>query len=210
MKTLINNFKLTPLYEIILPFVQKKQLKDWHKRGKKPPTPQLIKQQVIKQYASKYSLNTFIETGTYLGSMIDATSDIFDKIYTIELDKTLYKRAKKKFSNLKHINTLQGDSSKVLPNVLKKIAKPALFWLDAHYSEGITAKGKLTTPISAEINSILKHKVKYHIILIDDASLFIGKNSYPTISSLKKSILKKYPKANFKVENNIIHLILAP
>lgn len=210
MRNIIDSFKFTPLYEIFLPLLQKKQLRDWFKRGKKPPTPQPIKQLIVKQYASKYSIKNFIETGTYLGSMVDASRDIFDKIYTIELDKILYKRAKKKFAKLKHISVFLGDSSLVLPTILKKIENPVLFWLDAHYSGGITTKGNLITPITEEVNSILRHKVKNHIILIDDASLFIGKNNYPTIKKLKGDIIKKYPQAIFKVENNIIQVILTP
>lgn len=210
MRNIIDSFKFTPLYEIFLPLLQKKQLRDWFKRGKKPPTPQPIKQLIVKQYASKYSIKNFIETGTYLGSMVDASRDIFDKIYTIELDKILYKRAKKKFAKLKHISVFLGDSSLVLPTILKKIENPVLFWLDAHYSGGITTKGNLITPITEEVNSILRHKVKNHIILIDDASLFIGKNNYPIVKKLKGDIIKKYPQAIFKVENNIIQVILTP
>lgn len=210
MRNIIDTIKLTPLYEIVTPILQKKQLSDWIKRGKKPPTPQLIKQLIVKQYVAKYSIKNFIETGTYLGSMIDSTKDIFDKIYTIELNKALYKRAKKKFINYKHISVLFGNSSKLLPNVLKKINNPVLFWLDAHYSGAITAKGALNTPITEEVKSILKHKVKGHVILIDDASLFIGKNNYPTIKELKDSIFKKCPQAIIKIENNIIQVILTP
>lgn len=194
MKNLMAYFKLSPLYEILFPIMQKKQL---------------IKQQTVKQYALQYSIKTFVETGTYLGSMIDAVKDVFDKIYTIELDEILYKRVKKKFAGLKHISLTFGDSAKVLPVILKKIKEPALFWLDAHYSGGITAKGKLNTPVSIEIQSILRHKVKNHIILIDDANLFVGKNNYPTIKELKDTIFKKYSQANVKIENNIIRIILS-
>lgn len=210
MTNILDTFKLSPLYEVFLPWLQKKQLRDWIKGGEKLPTPQLIKQLTVKHYASKYSITNFIETGTYLGSMIYASKDVFNKIYTIELDKRLYKRAKKKFSNFKHISVYPGDSSIVLPRILRRIQNPALFWLDAHYSDGITAKGSLTTPISKEIQSILKHKIKNHIILIDDASLFVGINHYPTIKQLKVDIFKKYPQAIIKTKNNIIQIILTP
>lgn len=210
MKKFTDYLKFTPIYEIAFSLIQKKQLRDWLKRGKKPPTPQLIKQLIVKQYASKYSIRTFIETGTYLGSMIDNVKNIFDKIYSIELDKLLYKRARKKFAGSNHISLYLGDSSQLLPTILKKIDEPTLFWLDAHYSDGITAKGNLTTPIMQEIRSILKHRQKKHIILIDDAILFIGKNNYPTIGKLKNIILKKYPRAMFRIKDNIIQIIPIP
>lgn len=210
MKKIYEWLKLTPFYEVILPIIHKKQLHDWLSGGKKPPTPHLIKQRVVKEYALKYSIKTFVETGTYMGSMVNATKFIFDKIFTIELDKSLYIRAKKKFANLEHISVFLGDSAEVLPKVLKKIGEPSISWLDAHYSSGITAKGKVETPIIAEIQSILDHKIKKHIILIDDASLFIGKNNYPTIKALRIILNEKHPNHILKKENDIIQIILNP
>lgn len=210
MNKIFERLKLTPLYEIILPIIQRKQLHDWLLRGKKPPTPHLIKQKIIRKYASKYSVKTFVETGTYLGTMVNAAKNIFNKIYTIELDKLLYMRAKKKFSKFEYISVLFGDSAKVLPVILRKINKPTLFWLDAHYSGGITAKGKLDTPVIEEIKSILNHKIKGHIILIDDASEFNGKNDYPTIKMIKDIVSKKYPNCIFKTEYNTLQIILNP
>lgn len=196
--------KLTPLYEIILPYAQKKELSDWYKKGKTPPSPQLIKQQVIKEYALKYSAQIFVETGTYLGSTIDAVKGTFDRIFTIELDKLLFQRAQKKFKKYQHITVLQGDSAKVLPKVLKKIIKPAIFWLDAHYSKGITARGREDTPIMNELKFILNHHIKSHTILIDDAHMFKGEGDYTSIQRLKSSILKRNPNYKFRVRQNII------
>ena len=42
---------------------------------------------------------------------------------------------------------LQGDSTDVLPEVVEKMDEPTLFWLDGHYSGGITASGEQETPI---------------------------------------------------------------
>lgn len=210
MNKTFERLKLTPLYEIILPIIQRKQLRDWLLRGKKSPTPHLIKQKIIKKYASKYSIKTFVETGTYLGTMVNTTKNIFDRIFTIELDKLLYMRSKKKFAKFKHILVLFGDSAKILPKVLKKIKEPALFWLDAHYSDGITAKGKLNTPVIKEIKSILNHKIKGHIILIDDAPEFNGKNDYPTIKAVEDIVCNKYPNCIFKTEYNTLQIILNP
>ena len=47
----------------------------------------------------------------------------FNQIYSIELDKNLYLRAKKKFDNTTNIYILQGDSCMVLPDLLNKIEK---------------------------------------------------------------------------------------
>ena len=37
------------------------------------------------------------------------------------------------------ISIIQGDSGKILNSITNKLKKPAIFWLDGHYSSGITA-----------------------------------------------------------------------
>lgn len=201
--------KLTTFYEIILPFAQKMELNNWYRRGRIPPTPQAVKQNLIRDLAQKYSLDTFVETGTYLGSTTDAVKNIFNKIFTIELDKVLFKRASQKFEIFKNITVFQGDSAKVLPKVLKKIKNPAIFWLDAHYSKGITTKGAKETPIWEELTAILGHKIKYHVLLIDDADAFTGKNDYPKITKINK-IISKHNYNSLKIYHNIIVITPKP
>ncbi|MDD3159854.1 MAG: hypothetical protein PHQ98_02720, partial [Candidatus ainarchaeum sp.] len=84
-----------------------------------------------------------------------------------------------------------------------KIKHPAIFWLDAHYSGGNTAKGKQNSPILQELNLIFKSKLN-HIILIDDANYF-GTKGYPTIEVVTK--LTNNKKYNIKIEENIIQII---
>jgi len=207
MNRALESLKYTNFYNLVFPIIQAIQTFNWYANGKHSVTPHLIKQLTVKRFQKKYKIQTLVETGTYLGTMINASKNIFKNIYTIELDKLLYIRAKKKFAKFKHIHVLFGDSTIVLSRLLRQIHEPCLFWLDAHFSEGITTKGNLTTPIAKEIRSILNHRVRTHIILIDDASLFIGKNNYPTIKKLKTYTLKKYPQVSFKIENDIIQII---
>ena len=181
-------------------------VRNWNKKANPIPVPNAIKQRTIKEYAKIFSVETFIETGTYLGDMVNAVMDTFNKIYSIELDKTLYEQAKKKFSKHHNISILHGDSSKVLPVILADISEPCLFWLDGHYSGGITAKGDFNTPIMQELNCILDHTIRGHVILIDDAREFNGYNDYPTIEELKKRIFKKYPDWKFDIKDDIIRI----
>ena len=86
----------------------------------------------------------------------------------------------------KHITILHGDSGEVLEQVLARINKPCLFWLDGHYSGGVTAKGSLETPIQKELTHIFNHPQAHnHIILIDDARLFTGQDDYPALQFLQ-------------------------
>ena len=206
MKRLINYLKLSPLYELIFPFVQKQEVRTWEQSNRTTVTPQLVKQQLVKKLAEKNSLQIFIETGTYLGAMIAANKCLFKKIYTVEIDPRLYQRAKSKFSNDQHIQVILGDSSVVLPKVLKKLKQPALFWLDAHYSAGITSQGLLETPIIAEIKQILRHPIKNHLILIDDARNFNGTHDYPTIKQLRQLLYKLNPQLKLTIKQRVIQI----
>ncbi|MBI5065418.1 hypothetical protein HZA97_04210 [Candidatus Woesearchaeota archaeon] len=192
---------------IIDPAVKLIQEINWRiLRRSHPPPPHFIKQRIIRKYAKRFSLKNFVETGTYLGSTVMSVKNLFDKIHSIELDKSLFEQARNKFSSYSHIHIIQGDSSKVLPTILSEIERPALFWLDGHYSEGITAKGDLNTPILKELELILNHKIKDHVILIDDARCFIGKNDYTTIKELKSFVKKINSQLIFEINENIIRI----
>ncbi len=125
---------------------------------------------------SKYKNMYFVETGTYLGDTVNNALKIgFNNIYSIELSEDLYVQNIEKYQNNKNVSLFCGDSSKILFDVIKNINSKITFWLDAHYSGGNTVKGKKNCPIINELNLIKKHKLKNHIILIDDIRLF-GKN----------------------------------
>ena len=164
---------------------RKDEYNKWFKAGKLVPPPHIIKQKIIKQYAKMHQPNIFVETGTFMGEMVDACSSIFNQIYSIELSRDLFLGAYSRFSKQKHISIIHGDSVDILPEILLKIDEPCLFWLDGHYSGGFTAKGKKDTPILQEVMSILNHHIDRHIILIDDARCFNGQNDYPIIQELR-------------------------
>lgn len=182
------------------------EVKNWIISGKPVPPPHLVKQQVIIELSRSHSIYTLIETGTYLGEMVSAQKDFFKAIYSIELSVPLYLKAQNKFSEYQHINLLQGDSSKVLPKIISSIKEPCLFWLDGHYSAGITAKGELCTPIWQELNTIFEHPIKNHVILIDDARDFDGSNDYPTLEQLKHFVYRHQPESSFEVRDDIIRI----
>lgn len=175
-------------------------------RGERPSPPQSFKWSVISEYAARFGLKVLVETGTYLGDTLYAHRRSFDRLFSIELSPQLFSRAVDRFRRFEQIEVLQGDSSEVLPRVLAKIDRPALFWLDGHYSEGITAKGAKETPIREELDAIFAHPVREHVILIDDARCFTGANDYPTIAQIEAWVAKKRPGTSLTVENDIIRI----
>lgn len=87
--------------------------------------------------------------------------------------------------------------------IVKEITSKAIFWLDGHYSGGITARGDKDCPIWEELKAIFSTNTE-HIILIDDARLFIGERDYPSLSGVKTFILEQYPNSKIEIKNDSI------
>jgi hypothetical protein len=93
----------------------------------------------------------------------------------------------------------------VLLTVLQKLREPTLFWLDGHWSGGITAKGEKETPIVAECEAVLSHPVRGHVILIDDARCFTGENDYPTVAEMR-ALCERHAAVTFEVDADVIRV----
>ena len=192
------------IYSFIKKKFAKKQLKDWQKKGCPAPPPHIVKQIMIQKYQKKYGYDVLVETGTFRGDMVEAQKGKFEKIFSIEIDDILFQKAKKTFKRSKNVTILKGDSGKILPLIIKDLNKPAIFWLDGHYSGGVTGKGDKECPIIEEINSILSNQKLSHVLLIDDARLFIGENDYPTLDELTTFVKSKSNKYQVTVSDDII------
>ena len=190
---------------IIKQYYNKNIISNWTKEGKKLPAPHVFKQSIIQDYQKKFNTKVLVESGTYLGDMIFAQLPFFDKLYSIELGDQLWEMATKRFENNKKVSILKGDSGRVLHDLVPQLSQPTLFWLDGHYSAGITALGEKECPIYEELDAIFKSSLN-HVVLIDDARLFIGINDYPTIKDLSVYVLEKRPNATFEVIDDTIRI----
>ncbi len=124
---------------------------------------------VFAKYPNKY----FIESGTCRGDGVKmALEGSFEEIYSIELSPQLYRMCDHMFAKIPKVHILFGDSTNVMPELLKTIDAPATFWLDGHYSWNQTARGDTNTPILQELENIRNHHIKTHTILIDDVRQF--------------------------------------
>jgi len=176
----------------------------WEMESKPIPSPHAVKQKIIHDYLTKYGCEIFIETGTLHGDMIEAQRLFFKKLYSIELDLELFNEAVKKFRYDRKVHIINGDSGKVMFDLIKRINKRAIFWLDGHYSGTYTAMGDLECPIYEELKAIFSSKIKNHILIIDDARCFNGDNSYPSISELKDFVLNYNPNYKMTIDTDII------
>ena len=177
---------------------------DWLRNDCQGLPPHVFKQNTIFEFQKKSGYETLVETGTYLGDMVEAQKKFFKKIYSIELSAKLYEMAKRRFSKDSNVEIVQGDSGRMLSTIVSKLDKPAIFWLDGHYSAGITAKGDKECPIYEELDAIFNGTVKNHILLIDDTHCFIGQGDYPTIDELTKYITDKNSAYKLEIKKDII------
>jgi hypothetical protein len=176
--------------------------------GSSVAPPHLVKMRWLSHFQSSYDLQTLVETGTYLGTTVAAMLSRFEQIYTIELDCGLWERARTRFSEYPHVHVVPGNSGDVLPAILAGIPDRCLFWLDGHFSGPGTAQGNEDTPIVQELAAIHNHYRKDHVILIDDARLFIGRNGYPTFDSIRSLLKGINPDYTVKVMDDIIQAFL--
>jgi hypothetical protein len=119
--------------------------------------------------------------------MVAAVRDSFDRVVSIELSPELHRRAEERFCGDPRIRIVLGDSSSALTGILQELREPCLFWLDAHYSGGVTARGSVDTPITRELDVLLERDLD-DVILIDDARLFVGTDGYPPIEAVQSLI----------------------
>jgi hypothetical protein len=162
----------------------RRERKRWIDAGCPSPPPDSVKARIIETFLVS-GPRIFIETGTLTGATLDSIARLPGVYcYSIEIERRLFNRAKNVFRGRPNIELILGDSALALPPLLEKLAEPALFWLDGHYSGGTSGRGPLDTPISTELDAILAHPRKDHRILIDDARMFDGRNGYPRLSEL--------------------------
>lgn len=107
------------------------------------PMPAMLKRKLVAYYGKKFMCNTLIETGTYLGEMVEYQAKNFEKIYSVEVSEALYDFSSRRLRRKSNINVVKGDSGIVLGSIMKQLLHEdrVLFWLDGHYSGGVTGTG---------------------------------------------------------------------
>lgn len=138
-----------------------------------------------------------VETGTCLGYSTRRLSRIYSKVHTVELGPDLSKRTKGDMIREGYDNIVfhVGDSAEVLPDLIRRIREPCLFFLDAHWSgdrtvdwqrsewkgygvetshvgEDLRPRSEDQVPLLLEVQTIAKDFPYEAIIYMDDYYLF--------------------------------------
>ena len=174
------------------------------RRGEYALPPQSIKLATISNSVSVPRPHVFVETGTYYGDTVEAVKHLYDSIISIEVDATLYSKACERFAADANVRIVHGDCVGEMPSILAGLRGRAVFWLDGHYSGGVTGKGVVDDPILISLEQIAAHPVKEHVIFIDDARTFDGREGRPDISDVFNYIKKIDERYIIRVQNDII------
>lgn len=124
----------------------------------------------------EFGLDTFIETGTYKAQTTTWAAENFKRVVSIEANEELHQRAVKVLGDTKNTRLILGDSAEELGKVARRLKKPALIWLDAHWCKGV--KELPECPLVDELKAIRESGLA-HFILIDDARLFTSPPNPP-------------------------------
>jgi hypothetical protein len=125
---------------------------------------------ILSRFSQYSNIMTFIETGTFRAETILKMCNLFSNCHTIELSRELYEQARKQKSG-SSITFHNGDSVKILEELIPQIKEPAIFFLDAHWCGRESAKGNLDVPLIEEIKLIAK-RMYSDLLIIDDFRLF--------------------------------------
>lgn len=129
----------------------------------------------------RYSLDTFIETGTYIGTTTDWAANHFKRVHTIENFEAYYRVAELKLINYPNVFMHLSDSRMILPSILEMVKDDrVLFYLDAHWSKSAHyGRPEMDSSALEEILIINEWDNRAHVILVDDAHRF-GTERWPT------------------------------
>ncbi|MHA1395765.1 MAG: hypothetical protein ACTSRZ_19870 [Promethearchaeota archaeon] len=155
---------------------------------------------IIDKIIHDFSVDSFIETGTFLGGTSFNMAKKFPQllIYTCEVHKTHYKIARELLKNYNNANIKNKSSEIFLADLLKTIKiNNSLIFLDAHWYK--------YWPLPIEIK-LISHQLEKYILIIHDfevpnrpefrSDIFLGSKKGEIHCDI--SFIKKY----FNINNN--------
>ena len=157
---------------------------------------------LIMELKNLFGVKLFVEAGTYQGGTASWAATEFEQVVTIENSQILYEQTRSKYNHFKNIQFLAGDTRRCLEDIIVSLEDVAIFWLDSHWCGGDSYGESDQCPLLQELE-ILNLSSLNHIVLIDDARLFMAPpplpnnpKFWPTIDqvvvALKSGIVDRY------------------
>jgi hypothetical protein len=165
---------------------------------------------MIEALQKRKNLEVFFETGTFRGQTTIWAAERFDRVITVELSESCYAQSLANIGDRANVTALLGDSRGIMEELVPSLP-PTLFWLDAHYCTFDTAGENDQCPLLEEL-AILAPVADQHVILIDDARLFLDfpppPNDYrqwPDMGEIMRTI-STHHEMNVYVNDDVMYL----
>lgn len=133
---------------------------------------------LILALRNEFSVDRFLETGTYRGATAIWAAQHFGKVVTIEASEQLHRQAVARHGHHRNARFVLGDTRSVLRAEAEALGGPAIVWLDSHWSGGGTFGEDDECPLLLEIET-LRASTDAHYLFIDDARLFVAPPPMP-------------------------------
>lgn len=168
----------------------------WAARGYAAPSPAAIKRAVILRNGIPNGI--WVETGTYKGDTAALLAQNSSKVYTIEPAQQLFEDAKKRFASTPNVEVIQGISEEIFPQLIPRLSGQVNFWLDGHYSTGVTFQGPTDCPLVEELACIEANLRNFSrvAVLIDDIRYCINPASHQFSGYPKLDVLVDWARKN--------------
>jgi len=129
---------------------------------------------LVRALRKRLPLRVFVETGTFEGGTAIAVAPYFERVLTIELAPALFQAATLRLAGMPSVEVAHGASPRVLHNRAEHLrTQSVLYWLDAHWSGGVTAGLEHECPVLDELEALSELNGQ-SAVLIDDARLFLA------------------------------------
>lgn len=171
------------------------------------PSPQ-TKLWQLRRAARKGRADTFLETGTWKGETALQMSRHLRDVITIELDPTLAREARERFTRAgrANIHVATGDAAVLVPTFLDGCKdRRVLLYLDGHWSGPGTAHGPVAEPAADIISKLTPYAECLTAVVIDDLRTF-GQHDTPQLNQVIRAAETALPDWRIRFAYDQIHL----
>jgi len=155
-------------------------------------------EELVLRLKQAFSIDMFIETGTFKGHSTSWAAAHFPSVISIEAGQKLYQEAMEQYAHHKNIEFICGDGPAELAKIVPQLHEPAVFWLDSHWCGEDSCKLDIECPLIQELEALATSKTA-HFILIDDARYFLSpppsfhdRSQWPNIAQVIDSLRSRH------------------
>jgi hypothetical protein len=170
----------------------------WARGAAWEPAPPAKRAHLLRVFAER-GHDTLIESGTFRGGTVAAFAPHARRIVSVELDRALYEFCADRFAGDDHIDIRHGDATELVPQAVAEVGRPALVFLDGHFSGPGTALGDELEPAATILDRLGAVAPPGTTVIVDDLRLFGVASDYPPLEVLTATAHAAFPDARQRI-----------